>query len=821
MSFAQFWSSNTPLQQIYRVPGILHETIQMQTVMVHHNFVAADKCQPFFSSIYRINNLYRRAHAIKPSCTKIMGKWSEIESSLKSGDDGVIIRTLEDIVLDNTKLDEDDTKIVITHCIAKLSHHDIKVRSNAVAVIAREMREDNTAMVYMVDDLGKALATPTLLDLKDSAGKGEIYTLLHKDLCFIIQELQKRFPGKLMPSFKPIAQYLVHAVASKDIDVCNAACNYWSSLKRPIPVPQKYMENWLKIVLPKLQKLVPYLMKALEYQQEHIDYIKTKTRAQAKDFRPKTSSKEMEQYVSKRSTAGLALETIFAVLGMETIAVFKLNLLARMRSDEWLQQEAATFALGLFTQVMGTPTDMQDCYGEVVNAILENFKSLNPLLRAISCFAMQNFVNAKLKGVKNPFSKTIKGALHALLDESTEVQRMGVRCLSSVLANSEQDLQPHAKRITEALQKAEPVMFGECRKIYIECVGYFLARMGPLLDNESLEVLFAPLMMEWRAIDWEAQKSSDPQSVLVLCNSLCMAAMVTREAFSKNNSDIFDKGIGYLSGVLDSANGHSLKDFTTTGLMVACLDTINAICQGQPAALPSLSDNYQLAPCVVRILTHPKFDEPVYQSAVATFGHLCLHHFQAVQGSTDDVLKNMERMLKSETDLARNSVWALAQLTAKTEDKNDNYFLLSNQLALMIQNTNGDATTVISAALSLTNIGVKWGDSMIALFIKDEIFLHLCGLLQTQFEVPEEKCRLFNNVNQIYSSCISKVNAQLWVHYCNAVAISEHTDSELDISIKTMLKEIRNGVGNTKWNKINTQLGKKASINLRKKYKLY
>ena len=88
-----------------------------------------------------------------------MPDWKEINTNLDSPDESLVLKTLEDLVLDDYDIDEETLQVTIPKCIAKLDHHDIKLRSNAVGVIAKQMRSDHTGMVYVVEALGKYTST--------------------------------------------------------------------------------------------------------------------------------------------------------------------------------------------------------------------------------------------------------------------------------------------------------------------------------------------------------------------------------------------------------------------------------------------------------------------------------------------------------------------------------------------------------------------------------------------------------------------------------------------------------------------------------------
>ena len=59
---------------------------------------------------------------------------------------------------------------------------------------------------------------------------------------------------------------------------------------------------------------------------------------------------------------------------------------------------------------------------QVIPKLLDSYTHPRALVRSITCFTMQHFINTpKLKNVKNPFGRMMKSTLKLISDESLEV----------------------------------------------------------------------------------------------------------------------------------------------------------------------------------------------------------------------------------------------------------------------------------------------------------------------------------------------------------------------------------------------------------------
>lgn len=742
---------------------------------------------------------------------------NQIRDGVKSGDDAEIQRSLNDIVENDVKLDEDTSRVVIPKCISLLSQNELAVRSRAMSVLAKQLQDQNQYMVYHVEELGKALGNAQLLDLK--LGDGPDYVSLHKNLVYSITELQRRFPGKVMPHFKPMAVYLMACTGSKQLDVATGACRHWAEIRIPAPVPPKYMEQWTHAVYPKLAKLVPNLMNAMKYHEEHVNYLEAKVQASNSSFRPQTASTELEQYVGRRNYAAQAFENIAKLFGPEIIPAFKMNLIKRTKSDNWLELEASFLALGAFTAALGTPKEMQDVYSDVIPKLLDSYNHPKALVRSITCFTMQHFVNTpKLKNVKNPFVRMMKSTLNLILDESLEVQEMALRSLATMLAYSDSDMTNFSLKIQDTLVRANSRIVGESRYAYYECIGHFVGQFGSNMEESACVDLLKPLIDAFVNLPWDNMQQASSDDTILLCQPLLVCAMFCKDKFEPMNLTILDKAVPYMNKMADSAGAGGEP---TKSHVVSVLDVISAIFDNQRHSQRYIVQ-YGLDTGVVAVLKNQTFDETVHQSAMALVGHMIKAAPDQMTSQIEDIIRAATRLLESKTDTVRNNtLWTLYVLGKNLDEKNEQLFGIINDITANILDLKGDQGVIINSALLLTTLAAKWPDVFIRVCTREDIFTHLFALMQTDFPQDNAHVDVFLNLCDIYKDHVDKIKPDLWVHFCVAAISLPFNHPQLNTKIKRLLKEVRTCVGNSHWAKINEKMGKQLSTNLRKKFKLY
>ena len=751
----------------------------------------------------------------------------QMREQVKSGTDPEILRCLEDLVLNDVQLDEDSSRVLIPECINLLQHNDISFRAKAMAVLAAQLRDQNQYMVYHVDELGRAMSASQLLDLKQGSGSGgdddttttKAYVELHTQLIYAVTELQRRFPGKVMPYFKPLAVYLMACTGSAHLPIATAACQHWAEINIPAPVPPKYMEQWTHAVYPKLAKLVPNLMNAMKYHEEHVNYLEAKVRSEGTTFRPQTASKELEQYVGRRNYAAQAFENIANLFGPEIIPAFKMNLIKRTKSDSWLELEASFLALGAFTAALGTPKEMQDVYSDVIPRLLESYNHPKALVRSITCFTMQHFVNTpKLKNVKNPFVRMMKSTLNLILDESLEVQEMALRSLATMLAYSDADMTNFSSKIHDTLVRANSRIGGESRYAYYECIGHFVGQFGANMDETACTELLKPLTDAFDTLPWDNMAASSGENTVMLCQPLLVCAMFCKDKFAAYNTLIMDKATPYMQR---TAGLPTVGSDPTTSHMVSVLDIISAIFDNQPETGKYVS-MYSLDKCVLAVLKNQAFEETVHQSAMALMGHMMKSSYDQMSSLIDDVVRVANRLLGSKSDTVKNNtLWTLYVISRCIEEKNEALFAMVNDVTANILNLKGDQGVIINSALVLTTLAAKWPDVFIRVCARDDIFTHLFALMQTDFPQDNAHVDIFLNLCDIYKEHVDKVRPDLWVHFCVAAIRLPFNHPQLNTCIKRLLKDVRSAVGSAHWGKINEKMGKTMSTNLRKKFKLY
>ena len=216
--------------------------------------------------------------------------------------------------------------------------------------------------------------------------------------------------------------------------------------------------------------------------------------------------------------------------------------------------------------------------------MLEQYSHPKPLVRSITCFTMQQFINVHVKGVKDPFNKMIKCTLNLLRDQNSEVQEMALNSLSAMLAFANRDITPFSKKLISELSQADSSLRGRARFTYYECISHVFGRLAALLSASDSEQLLVPLMNQWRTLKWNTPEQSehDKEETFRLCQALCVIATFAKSSFTPHNDEIFGKVVPYTQKIASgSASYGDISGELVTQHMVAYLDVLSAVFEGQ------------------------------------------------------------------------------------------------------------------------------------------------------------------------------------------------------------------------------------------------
>ena len=287
---------------------------------------------------------------------------------------------------------------------------------------------------------------------------------------------------------------------------------------------------------------------------------------------------------------------------------------------------------------------------------------------------MQHFINVDpaMIGTKDPSTKMMKCTLHLIADQNSEVQQMAMQALSAMLAFSARDITPFTRKLIDELVKCESILKGRARQHYYECIGHVVGRLGVGIDPKDLKRLLEPIMAEWRSHGHHSNETQREQTLL-MCQSLCVVAMYSKDLFEPYNLDIINKIAPYLKS--GGSNGHGdLKSEAVSNYLVAYLDLMSALVEGQGQnAASSLIDNGILG-CIIGMLEDKRYVLQAQQSALALLGHICTNSYTQVHARIDNILKVLPRYLENhngETGVANNAVWALSAIVQHTPEMHE------------------------------------------------------------------------------------------------------------------------------------------------------
>ncbi|KAK2158714.1 hypothetical protein LSH36_165g05027 [Paralvinella palmiformis] len=745
--------------------------------------------------------------------------WKEVSLGLQSQDEEIILKALDKLKQSKKSLTKEQTNKFIPRCVDKLQHHSVAIRAAAMVTITNQLKLENTALGPMADELCRQLSQPNMLDLKAGRDGGELHTELHTNLCTSIIMLQSRYVKKIMPRFKPIGNYLIDCTQEENKQIAAKACEYWAKLPMP-PVPHRYMDIWIPVVLTKLQKLIPALINCMIYHPEYREFkqniIPQTTRL------PLEASSYVESMSNVRNYAALGFENLCKIFQTEVIAIFKPFLERYLNSDDWLKVEASILGLGAFTQALGTPRDMKEVYPDIIPLLIEKYSHPEPLVRSITCFTMQHFINLSMKGVKDPLPKIIKGTLALLEDELYETRTMALRSIVAIVAYSEKDLTPYNTKIVDALIRAGTGLKGEALYSYYECVGHLFGRSGDIIEDQKVTALMEPLMNHWRSIDVTKLNEKNLEDTVMICQPLCIIATYSKATFYRYNEAIFEKVASHIKSIIGQSNTLSLNDPATNNHLVAMIDVTSAIFEGQGPEVAELAKKYRFEHLALEVLREGDFQEKTHQSMLALLGHLAAHCFDLIEPHIDDYLDICKAKLRSPSEAVKNNnLWTLAGLAKGCTKKNEKLMRFLDPLAEVIMSAYSDQGQAINATLALTYLGTKWPQDVISIIIRDDVFFVLCTLLQMQFQRDHEKVIIFCNLCEILDNYLKKVPKELWAPFCTAIALCDCKDDTMMKTLQDFLRRLRAAIGNKGWNMVSNQIGPQLAVTLRKKYKLY
>lgn len=745
---------------------------------------------------------------------------------LESNDEDDVRQTLQQLASRKEPLGGIAASSVIPQCLERLDHQDIAVRASAMQVITQQL--NSLSIVTHIETLCKQLALSTLLNLKCGHENQSDFVSLHTNICSVICDLQAKYPDKLMLHFRPISQYLLEATKQKNDAIATAACNYWAKLQLPpVPIkPTNLMEKWIPAVMSKLPRLIPAFINCMVYKKEHITNLEALTSSKTGVVGKRSSPEEMEACTNLRNFAALGFENICRLFQKEVIPMFRTQLKKWLFSENWLKVEAMVLAIAAFTEALGTPSDMQDMYSMLIPRLLDLYSHGKPLVRSITCFAMQHFINMPMKQVKDPYPKMLRCTLNLLRDNYCEVQEMALQSLALLLKHPQRDIAPYGKKITEVLIKTNSYIHGQLRILYYECIAHVFGRVGVLLDTSLAMKLAESLISNWESLKCKSDTLEDTVDMMQLCQPLCVVAKFS-PAFGGNNDIILEKVAAYMQQVAKlGTNGYrEAKSDMVTGQMVGYLDLTSAMFEGQRDQLTDAIVKHNMIQHTLDILSSSKFDESVQQSALALLGHMCINCYSAMEDKIDSIITILMRHVENvncSIAIMNNTLWTLSFVINNCDvEKGKELQRLTDNILLLFMNTNGDEGVIINAANALMNIARRWPEDMLKVVVRDDVFVHLCVLLQNDFPGRYEKANIFYCLCEVLTPNVRKIPRIGWMYFCIAAAFLDDRSANLNHALKVLLRNVRGSLGDSGWKKLSEELGSQCSSILRRRYRLY
>ena len=745
--------------------------------------------------------------------------WNKLNSALDTDNQNDLVESFHHLsLIRNKKPPVKNASNIFTKLINKIEHKQYNIRSGALFVIGGLLELSDDFDEDKIEKLASTIATKEVLDLSQSTEDVESYNQMHNSLCIIITELQNKYPKHALPHFSKFGPYLVSCTQCESQAIATAACSYWRSLKSP-PVPSKYNDAWIPPILKQMAILVPALVSKMTYHKDHVAFIESITQTSVESEMPE----RIEHMSNLRNFAAMGLENLCRIFPSETTAIFIPLMDKQLKSESWLQREAIILAIGAFMEAVGKPKELQGVYPTLIQKLFQGYSDPKPLVRSITCFTMQQFINIKVK--KDPLGKMIKYTLSLLNDEYKEVQDMALRSLAAILAYGDKEIAPYAPQIIENLVKVDSGLNGKVRYLYYECISHVFGRMGILLDSTDAERLMKPMMNDWEKITFEGSDAAT-ENTIQLCQPFCIIAAFSKDLFAPWNDSILKKVFSFASGVLEGTNGYgSLSMDHTTKYLVSFLDLVSAMFEGQGNNLKSSMEQYKVAPITIQLLENKTMSLTIKGSAFALLGNICEHCPTTVQPHLDTVLDTLRKHLdiKSEHyEVTNNALWTLSNVAKCADSENEKLLNFCEILGEFAKQHNSDQSMMINAVLGLTSLGQVWPKEVICTVKQEQIFTNICMLLQTQFPRDMDRVSIFKGICAILSRDIKAVDENLWPHFIATVAMADcKNDEELKQGVRELLQKIRSVIGSNGWNRANQQLGSQVAYTIRRKYKMY
>ena len=683
------------------------------------------------------------------------------------------------------------------------------------------------------EEFGRLLPTVSLRSGEGEASLGPADIDFHRSVISTVGLLHVYHVNVLMRCLKPtVGTYLVSCIGSKHIDIALAACEYLATIGN-IGVPEKFTERWVAVFRPQLDWLVESLLRCMVYHPQIAEHIE-KYGSQATNSSGCSGGvlsymlpDDIEKFLNTRNYAALAFENVCRIFPDEVVSVFQPHLERWIDSRNWLETEAIMLALSAFTEAVGAPTEMRAVYPTLIPKILDLYTDVQPLVRSIACFTLPHFLGHDMKGVRDPLPKVIKFTLAQLNDICPEVKSIAVRSLAKILAYVPKDISAHIARIAESLIKVDRNMTGESRCTYYECIAHLFGRAFDQLDDKDMERLIAPLIESWSGFDARSLQSSGmPEEVgmVTVCEALAVVATYSKHHFAPYSPQIFDKVSPLLEGInAEVGRGDAMLDNAAIGAnLTALLAMLNAVIDGQGSTLESNVTESHLVKRLYEILNCPHADQ-VHQGAFALLGNISRYCPGPHEPNLGNFIDIIFAKIESPSDDVRNgALWALAFVSHDPTVDVEKLFSIVDRLIVLVKMTDDHSGCIINAALALTAMCAQHPKQTLGVIVRTDVFLHLCGLLQTRFPRDLEKIEIFRNLCSVLVTVVPKVSAELWVPFLVAVALLPPTDDDsFHQALKGVVREVRTTLGNIEWPKAMHEVGPHLAFTLRKRYKLY
>ncbi|KAF2197588.1 transportin-2 [Delitschia confertaspora ATCC 74209] len=436
------------------------------------------------------------------------------------------------------------------------------------------------------------------------------------------------------------------------------------------------------------------------------------------DFDEEDEDVDPEEQWNLRKCSAAALDVLASVFHEPVFQSTLPYLTTNLSHAEWPNREAAVLALGAIAD--GCMSVVEPHLPNLTQYLISLLQDPEPVVRQITCWSLGRYsgwaANLDQAGKQQYFEPIMDGILRRMLDPNKRVQEAA----ASAFANLEEKANVALKSYCGVIVRQFVECFGKYKDrnmfILYDCVQTLAEHVGPELENQKLDKILMPALMErWNKV------SDQSREMFPLLECLSYVATALGRSFSDHAPPIFARCINIIHRNLEEtwlAGSNSEFEAPDKDFLVTGLDLLSAIIQALPetdsmalvdASQPNLFD--LLGFC----MKDPNND--VRQSAYALLGDCAIYVFPRLQPRLPAILDILIAQLdvtKAPADregtvysVINNACWSVGEISMRQGRGMEPYVeKLLEKLGLILFNDQVPESLNENAAIALGRLGI-------------------------------------------------------------------------------------------------------------------